>query len=530
MYRLKVGVFGHQSSLPNNIAYDEKRQRIMEYRTDSPGDAADGGSAGDDASKPSYRDILRKSRSEKEKLSEEEEGKPAGDEDVVRVSVGNPFIEVIKGVVHLYKDPTTTTAAKRGQLPPKWTLIVAVLAVPSWMAVADFCQFVAPYQKLIARMRVVTYTEKVPGRYAVLLEFRQQVMADQFYLEYNGKMYNSMESEECRVGFVKSVEFVDGSSMEPILPPCGTNELPTCPVCLDRLDTSVTGILTTVCNHTFHCLCLSKWRDSSCPSESLWICLICGHIGCGRYKGGHANNHWLETQHTYALELESQRVWDYAGDNYVHRLIQSKADGKLVELPGPETQIDEEIKEGILESKRTAVAMEYTYLLTSQLESQRQFWEHQLQVVESQKGEKVQHLEHELKKEKEEKQGLLASINELNQTQHKSKKKITQLEKKISQYQRDVKELKQYNETLTHHQAEWKEQAQKAAEALRTQSAATETRIKELEEQVRDLMFFIDAKNKIEDSGEELKEGSLLITEKPSPTRRGARGGKKRGK
>ncbi len=51
-------------------------------------------------------------------------------------------------------------------------------------------------------------------------------------------------------------------------------------------------------------------------SESLWICLICGHIGCGRYQGGHANNHWLETQHTYALELESQRVWDYAGDKY----------------------------------------------------------------------------------------------------------------------------------------------------------------------------------------------------------------------
>jgi len=37
------------------------------------------------------------------------------------------------------------------------------------------------------------------------------------------------------------------------------------------------------------------------------------------------------------LELETQqRVWDYVGDNYVHRLIQNKADGKLVELPGPE--------------------------------------------------------------------------------------------------------------------------------------------------------------------------------------------------
>lgn len=25
-------------------------------------------------------------------------------------------------------------------------------------------------------------------------------------------------------------------------------------------------------------------------------------------------------------------MWDYAGDNYVHRLIQSKTDGKLVEF------------------------------------------------------------------------------------------------------------------------------------------------------------------------------------------------------
>jgi BRCA1-associated protein len=27
--------------------------------------------------------------------------------------------------------------------------------------------------------------------------------------------------------------------------------------------------------------------------------------------------------HLYALELETQRVWDYAGDGYVHRLIQA---------------------------------------------------------------------------------------------------------------------------------------------------------------------------------------------------------------
>ena len=32
------------------------------------------------------------------------------------------------------------------------------------------------------------------------------------------------------------------------------------------------------------------------------------------------------------MQLGSQRVWDYAGDNYVHRLVQNKSDGKLVQV------------------------------------------------------------------------------------------------------------------------------------------------------------------------------------------------------
>ena len=100
-----------------------------------------------------------------------------------------------------------------------------------------------------------------------------------------------------------------------------------------------TGLMTKTCSHTFHCHCLSNWGDSRCPicrySESklnksstpdqsecaacgsqanLWICLICGHVGCGRYQGGHAYRHFGESAHLYALELGSQRVWDYVGD------------------------------------------------------------------------------------------------------------------------------------------------------------------------------------------------------------------------
>lgn len=51
----------------------------------------------------------------------------------------------------------------------------------------------------------------------------------------------------------------------------------------------------------------------SLSPQNLWICLICGHIGCGRYVSRHAYKHFEETQHTYAMQLTNHRVWDYAG-------------------------------------------------------------------------------------------------------------------------------------------------------------------------------------------------------------------------
>lgn len=143
------------------------------------------------------------------------------------------------------------------------------------------------------------------------------------------------------------------------------------------MDENITPLLTILCQHTFHCHCLSKWGDGSCPvcrysqkpaktednglllvqakewslndenecsvcqsKDNLWICLICGHVGCGRYLNAHAFEHYRETSHLYALEIDTKRVWDYAGDNYVHRLIQNAVDGKLVELPSIADEIN----------------------------------------------------------------------------------------------------------------------------------------------------------------------------------------------
>lgn len=121
----------------------------------------------------------------------------------------------------------------------------------------------------------------------------------------------------------------------------------------------------------------------------LWVCLICGHVGCGRYRAGHAVAHHAASGHCFALEVETGRVWDYVGDGYVHRLVQQMADGKLVEVadptntwgnaggarelqPGGAGDLGEEYgkyekdkEDAMLASKLDAVTAEYNHLLVS---------------------------------------------------------------------------------------------------------------------------------------------------------------------
>lgn len=77
------------------------------------------------------------------------------------------------------------------------------------------------------------------------------------------------------------------------------------------------------------------------------------------------------------MQLGNNRVWDYVGDNFVHRLLQDK-DGKMVE-GGHEPAKGEG---GGVDEKVDAVQLEFTYLLTSQLETQRQYFEDRLNRIE----------------------------------------------------------------------------------------------------------------------------------------------------
>ena len=53
--------------------------------------------------------------------------------------------------------------------------------------------------------------------------------------------------------------------------------------------------------------------------ETLWVCMTCGFVGCGRYSNKHAAEHFRESGHPFCLELSTLRIWDYMTGEFVHR-------------------------------------------------------------------------------------------------------------------------------------------------------------------------------------------------------------------
>ncbi|KAI0343098.1 zf-UBP-domain-containing protein [Trametopsis cervina] len=528
-----------------------------------------------------------------------------------------------EGIVHIYRQvnrsverdgapsySSVTASSSSGAAPPAAAaqqpdgrtssdgVLMGVLAVPSWMTPSDFLAFIAPAAEGIAHLRMVR--DMSPNRSIVIIQFRDGAEAAEFAEAYNGKQFNSMESEICHVVRILSVEIDANDNVSQALarigePESDVYELPTCPVCLERMDSAVTGLVTVPCSHTFHCTCLSKWGDSRCPvcrysqtllsshptsantrssvpipftstpsashcaacpstspsTSNLWICLICGNIGCGRYRRAHAQAHYEATTHLYALELETQRVWDYAGDGYVHRLIQNKADGKLVELPSAASALSmggsarggeggggPSAADALSAEKIEAIGIEYSYLLTSQLDSQRTYYEAQTNELRTQVGELkglVEQLSTEVaadarRREEAEMARRKADeerVAELERAKAKAEKRADKFGEVARALERELKSERAQSEGLLKNLAAAKARAE-AAEGVREE---LQGKVGELEEQVRDIMFFVEAREKIE-NGEgavgEAAGGSLAVSSAPSAEPNGKK--KKKGK
>ncbi|XP_052463549.1 BRCA1-associated protein [Carassius gibelio] len=446
--------------------------------------------------------------------------------DQISFFSGNPSVEIVHGIMHLYKTNKMTSLTE----DVRRSAMLCILTVPTTMTSHDLMKFLAPFNDVMEHMKIIR--DSTPNQYMVLVKFRSQADADSFYTACNGRQFNSIEDAVCQLVYVERAEVIkseEGAS----LPVMDLTELPKCTVCLERMDESVNGVLTTLCNHSFHSQCLQRWEDATCPvcrycqtpepveenkcfecgvQENLWICLICGHIGCGRYVSRHAYKHFEETQHTYAMQLTNHRVWDYAGDNYVHRLVASKTDGKMVqyECEGDTCQ-DEKID---------ALQLEYSYLLTSQLDSQRIYWENKIVHLEKDTAEEINNMKAKFKETIDKCDSLERKLNELIKERQSIEKKCSQLNNKVLKLGQELREEQEMNRCLRANQTQLQAQLQEEERRALETAANKDGQIAELQEQLRDVMFYLETQQQIDrmsaDARQEIQEGQINIASAPA--------------
>ncbi|KAL6965813.1 RING-type E3 ubiquitin transferase [Sarracenia purpurea var. burkii] len=446
----------------------------------------------------------------------------------------NFAITELKGVVHLFRNlpPSATSLTS----PSARSTNLFVAAVPNYLSPEDFLLFCGSHLDHFSQLCFLRYySPQIPtistndgmeDRYCVLITLANQLTADGFYCNFNGKRFRPAEAEVCHIYFTQSVVCYKFEE-EAGLPPPGFVELPTCPVCLERLDQDTSGIQSTLCDHSFQCPCVLKWTYLSCqvcrlcqqqdekPScavcgtlKNLWVCVICGFVGCGRYEERHAIRHWKDTQHCYSLELETQQVWDYVGDIYVHRLNQSKADGKSVmmnsrcmshhgECGTCGCSEDSGITGALFDSKVEAIVDEYNRLLATQMETQRQNFESLL--LEA-KGKKESCISEAVEK------ALASRMQDIQSNLGKcvEEKKI------VADMNQD---LMKKQETL---RKEVKETEEREISSLRSRDEM----ILDLEEQIRDLKVYIEAQKAVATltGSDGIKGGTVLPIQQPNPS------------
>lgn len=511
-----------------------------------------------------------------------------------------------KGVIRLYREFEHDDSSGGPHEKRKITTnsgdntMVAILAIPTYFTATDLLGYIGEsFVSFISHIRILRSDKQ--NRFMVLIKFRDIVKAAEFQYHFDGKSFNSMEPETSHVIFVNSVQvhyqhrpegmqsLIPFLLSDPFTSPVESDEpdfatdaevatsntlieLPSCPVCLEKLDSTITGLLTIPCQHTFHCQCLSKWRDDSCPvcryshnltnitslnhdrrlqnlnlresmsqhdnellapasanddnevcmdcqvRSNLWICLICGNVGCSRYAPEqHSLKHFVTTGHCFAMEINTSRVWDYAGDNYVHRLVTNESDGKLVELPDKgDSKESKSYRNNV--DKIDAVGFEYSQLLISQLASQREYYQdlldqQALQFTSSLKSRKGSTVTSTLnldtiKEFQLEIENLSSKITDLTTSVVPAlKEKIQNKEEKIHNLSKQLSSTNALNEAFSRRI----EHVTKVNDELRNNIDDLKKQNKDLSEQVADLMFYLDSQEKLQNESDDVKQGTVIV-------------------
>jgi BRCA1-associated protein len=496
-------------------------------------------------------------------------------------------------------------------LPGSRIPLLLLPAVPHTVTHAALVDLLGEAAFDVRHIRIVRGENDTAGDvYMALLRFNTLASADRWRAAVHGKPFSGKDGPRISALYVARVSLVRRGAR--LFPHDGAVELPRCVICLERMDSSVTGVMTTQCSHTFHCSCLARWADvqeqqlhdkrsraidlssgwqivggkhstaaaaaaaaaavvapdpsekrnrapargiaSSCPvcrfaqrdakvassnscsvegcdvSESLWTCLVCATVNCGRAANKHALAHFHESGHAFSLEIATGRIWSYVGDAYVHRLMHAGVESVAQEPPAaaaatadsgasaggnstttpsiikPTKAAADEMDEVF--DKDDAMEAEYTYLLTSQLAAQRRHFEQSMHAAERQAQKQVDQLF-------DENERMRLSVARLERKLESTERALAQKEhafvaaeeaaaKRLAQVQAE----KAVVDRLVQQSRDSSRSATSSLRETQSQLATAQARLKELEEELHDMRFALTMSEKV-NTNEELQGAQI---------------------
>ncbi|KAK4049538.1 hypothetical protein OIV83_004035 [Microbotryomycetes sp. JL201] len=491
------------------------------------------------------------------------------------------------GIVHLfreagaYKDDSTDKAKRKAMNDDDGT-IVGLVSVPGVITAAAILTFISPALESIAQLRMIK--DSTPNRTIVLIRFHDPADAAEFRVMYNGRAYyDTKDSEVAQVVPISSIQLKSSAtppftfpfSPPDVVPDSRTSveavELPTCPICLERLDVQVSGLIQILCVQSVGQQIYGRdgaqtktWGRNLCSRLAPFVNrkrIYGSALSVATSDGGHAHSHFDDTGHAYSLEIETGRVWSYVDDEYVHRLIRSRTDGKLVELPsmfndgnssdkkkpssgpyaagaagtgpglsegaGPDERAEES------QDKLEAIGLEYANLMTTQLESQRSYYEEEVAVAKDEvrvlrrkldealkerdksrsdkidAEKRIQHLLDQMQEAKKQLQGKVDGLTKrATEDEARRKKERQEWTKTKKDLEKELEQERSVTASLTRNLGSLRLDMSKQEQEMLSVRQEVET----MKETMQDLMMALEMRTKIEqDPDSELAGGTISV-------------------
>ena len=370
--------------------------------------------------------------------------------DDIEYWYGNPSTEVHKGELQVCKENT-------GKF--------CIIDIPTSLITQDICDFLQPKLPEIMELRILRSSSNKLYYCAVLLQPGSE--ANDFFSEFEGKKFNAIELNTCNLVNIKAWDFKNIEASPHVK----------CPICIEEIDKVAISIL---CGHLFHVNCLQLWSDTTCPvcryhqtppdssvcdtcgeEQDIRMCLICGELGCNT----HSNEHFASTGHTFFQEVETSTTWDYSRQVSISRLISSS--DKLVEIQDSK--------------KIDSLMFEYNCLLSSLLETQKEFYEQKIREIENTPSPIIGQI-NEIRAEN-------CELRRRVQEGASNKEELEGISLRLSEGQKKRKELTEENERLG--------SLVQGKKVFRVNKEVMDE-IKELEMQIKEMKFYVETQKKLQ--------------------------------